>query len=252
MQVTLVNYTDRAREILILAKRTRQLRNAMAWQDVISLSEEEKIKELSYVFSTVGSSWEFVNYTLLLTGVTRAFTHQLVRHRTGISYAQQAQRVASMDGFEYLATGGCRDSESYRSCMDNIQIYYQKLLEEGISVQDARGVLPTNILTNILFCANLRTIIHILGVRLCLRAQGEFQVVAKAIRDKILEVHPWLDNMLLPYCLVYASCQWENFPDCPLITSVPSLDRRRNKWPYEQARKTWEEVSGTDFQPLVK
>jgi thymidylate synthase ThyX len=50
---------------------------------------------LDYISKTIRSSWEFVDYTFQITGVTRAFTHQFVRTRTG-SYAQQSQRSVDM------------------------------------------------------------------------------------------------------------------------------------------------------------
>ena len=44
------------------------------------MSDEQKEEELKYVFGTIGSSWEFVDYIFLITDVSRAFTHQAVRH----------------------------------------------------------------------------------------------------------------------------------------------------------------------------
>lgn len=216
MKVTLMDYTKEAREILIFSKRTRLKMSSGAYQEVCDLSEEEKEKELYYIFSTIGSSWEFVDYTLLIEGVTRAFTHQLVRHRVGVSFAQQAQRVVSMGDFEYLETGGCVGDEDYRQTMKEIQKGYDKLIQKGVAPQDARGVLPTNVLTNILMKINLRSLLSMCELRMCYRAQGEYQTVMKAIAQEITAVHPWLEEKLQPSCIQHGSCPWPRFKECPL------------------------------------
>ena len=53
--------------------------------------------------NTIPSSWEFVDYTFLVTGVSRAYTHQQVRTRAA-SYAQQTMRVLNMGEFDYIYT----------------------------------------------------------------------------------------------------------------------------------------------------
>ena len=93
MDVILVNRTENAKRMLVLTKRTRHLVGESAYQEVMEMDDEQLDKELEYVFNTISSSWEFVDYIFLITGVTRAFTHQLVRHRVGVAYAQQARRT---------------------------------------------------------------------------------------------------------------------------------------------------------------
>jgi hypothetical protein len=64
--------------------------------------QDRVLEELDYIAKTIRSSWEMVDYTFQITGVTRAFTHQFVRTRTG-SYAQQSQRSVDMStGIEVL------------------------------------------------------------------------------------------------------------------------------------------------------
>jgi len=183
MKVELINFTDQAKELLVLGKRTRHMKDSAAWAEVLGMAEESLDEELGYVFSTISGPLEFVNYTFLITGVTRAFTHQLVRHRVGVSFAQQSQRFAEQEGFNYLTTGSInrddRLGEIYDNTMDGIQSGYSELLAEGANQQDARGVLPTNILTNILMKMNLRSLSSLMEVRLCVRSQGEFQDVSR-------------------------------------------------------------------------
>jgi len=228
MKISLMEYTNNAKELLIFSKKTRIRMSPRSWADVLAMPDEEKDKELKYVFGTIGSSWEFVSYVFLIQGVTRAFTHQLVRHRVGISFAQQAQRVVDMTDFEYLATGDCEGNEVYSGIMAHISEGYHILIEDGVKPQDARGVLPTNVLTNILMKVNLRTLSGLLNIRLCVKAQGEFQGVARRLREEVLMVHPWADQVLQVHCVQYGSCIFPSFGACPIKQKglLPKVDTK--------------------------
>lgn len=253
MRVDLLSYTRDAKELLIFSKRTRHMSDASAMGAVFDMSEAEKDQELDYVFSTIGSSWEFVDYIFLITGVTRAFTHQLVRHRVGVSFAQQAQRVADMSEFEYLKTGSVAGdpvlSIMFDSAMDEIKSRYKNMMALGANPQDARGVLPTNILTNIMMKVNLRALSTITEVRLCVRAQGEFQRVAMAMAGEVNKVHPWASRILGPKCLVSGVCAFPRYDECPVRKAVPALAGLTQE-EFKEALMTWEGLVGYyDPQP---
>lgn len=223
MKVTLINVTPFALETLIFTKSTRLRMTGVGLEEIKAWPEEKKMAELEYMLGTIQSSWEFVDYIFMIEGVTRAFTHQLVRHRVGTSFAQQAQRAVDMSDFDYLATGPLADEDSdaafiYRTGMDDIKNTYAGLIEEGVPPQDARGILPTNILTNICFKANLRTL-HDMGLkRLCVKAQGEFQDVFRAIRAEMIRVHPWTERMIRVQCATNGTCIFPSYPveQCPV------------------------------------
>lgn len=216
MKVTLLGYTQDAREMLIMSKKTRLNMHSKLFDEIKNMSEEQKQKEIEYVFGTIGSSWEFVDYTFLIEGVTRAFTHQLVRHRVGVSFAQQSQRTVDCDDFEYLATGGCIGNEDYEDGMDEIKQRYSNLIDAGVNPQDARGILPTNILTNIMMKMNLRSLADMMSTRLCIRAQGEFREVAVELKRLVVEVHPFTEKILNANCVKNGSCSFKNFKECPV------------------------------------
>jgi thymidylate synthase ThyX len=75
---------------------------------------------------------------------------------------------------------------------------YQRLRELGIPAQDARGVLPTNVLTNIIASFNLRAFSELVGKRENLRAQGEYADVVRLMKAEVLRVHPWVAPFLDP------------------------------------------------------
>jgi flavin-dependent thymidylate synthase len=201
MTVTLIDYTQSAVEKLIYTKNTRVTLGKDTRDKVVNMTDKEKEHELAYIAKTVPSSWEFVTYTFEILGVTRAFTHQLVRTRTG-SYAQQAMRVNKMSQFDYL-TGPTIEANPYLEslydeCMERIQGCYNLLIDGGAAVQDARGVLPTNILTNIIAQFNLRALSDLVRKRWTARVQDEYRSVVVAMVEQVLIVHPWAEQFLIP------------------------------------------------------
>lgn len=207
MKVELLDYTGNghrdplfAARLLAYTKNTRLEQNLETRTKLSVVSEEQLQVELEYISKTLRSSWEFVDYTFQITGVTRAFTHQLVRTRTG-SYAQQAQRVVNMSDFTAMQPETINNDERYgawRSAMNAITHSYKTLMDLGVPAQDCRGLLPTNVHTNIIAKFNLRTMADLLAKRKGLRAQGEYASVAAAMEAAILEVHPWAEPFINP------------------------------------------------------
>lgn len=208
-KVSLLNYTgygmsepaDFAARLLCYTKATRLEQSAETYERIRVLTEDELFKELEYMSKTIRSSWEFVDYTFQINNVTRAFTHQLVRTRTG-SYAQQAQRVVDMSRFGNSVPDTVQmnaDAKSvWTQTMDSIAAGYLALQARGIPNQDARGVLPTNVHTNIIAKFNLRTLADLVAKRKNLRAQGEYGFVAAEMERCVLAVHPWAKVFLSP------------------------------------------------------
>lgn len=255
MEVKLITCTPEAKRLLCFSKETRHLKGQEAWGEFQKVPEAELDQSLHYVFATIGSSWEFVDYVFLITGVTRAFTHQLVRHRVGTSFAQQAQRVVNMEDFAYLSSGDCAEGTElhpyYAKVMDGIQIGYKDLMDRGVRAQDARGVLPTNIHTNILFKVNLRALAGIMDVRQCVRAQGEFQGVAQGMAQAVLAQHPWVSELFGPFCLKWGVCMWAHYQECPIKIKFPFLNNKftENHVLKDEVVKYWKEHVGYDPQP---
>lgn len=193
MKVTLIDYTQDAPEKLIFTKSTRLKMSPDLMKSVQDMTKEEKLNELAYMVNTIRSSWEFVNYTFMIEGVSRAFTHQFVRNRQG-SYAQQTMRILDVSGFDYITGPSIQTEEqkvTYDACMQTIQESYDKLIESGVKIEDARGLLPTNICTNICAQYNLRTLAELVASRSSPRTQGEFREVMDHMYWAVIDVHPW-------------------------------------------------------------
>ena len=204
MDVKLIDYTgagaaDPARHaanVLVFTKQTRLEMSAGLMEDIAAWPEEKIMEELRYMANTIPSSWEFVEYKFLINGVTRGFTHQFVRTRTG-SYAQQTMRVLNVNGWTYgtgpTIEGDYERHAEYAACMRSIADVYEDLIAMGAKIEDARGVLPTNIHTNIVAKFDLRTLADTARKRASSRTQGEYRSVMEAMLAEVVRVHPWAE-----------------------------------------------------------
>jgi len=130
---------------------------------------------------------EHASATFKIIGASRAFTHQLVRHRLA-SFSQQSQRYVNETDFNYIIPPEIfNDKEACRKFKDFIELSrktYQELRDKGIKKEDARYVLPNALESQIIFTANFRELRHIFSIRLKKNAQWEIRRVC----FKMLEI----------------------------------------------------------------
>lgn len=198
MKVTLLNFTPNAKQILVYTKNTRLSVSADMLDKVHAMSDNEIQHELDYMVNTIKSSWEFVDATFCIEGVSRGFTHQFVRNRLG-SYAQQTMRILDMGNFDYITGPSINDplkKAVYDACMSVINDSYKELIEMGVNVEDARGILPTNISTNIVCKFNLRALSQMMMSRASNRTQSEYRDVLDAMYAAVIEAEPWCASFL--------------------------------------------------------
>jgi thymidylate synthase (FAD) len=166
------------------------------------MGDNELMAKLEEVANSVRTSWEFCEYKLQISGVTRALTHQLVRTRFGVAFAQQSMRSVDMsDDIDTRVPQSIIDAGEAGSWSTSIRLIasmYKDWRGKGIPTQDCRGILPTNILTNIFTKFDLRCIADICGKRENLRAQDEYGEMVRLIRGEIYAVHPWAKMFLEP------------------------------------------------------
>lgn len=231
-KVTLINSTPFALETLIFTKGTRLALDPEGFEAVKTWPMERKLAELEYMRHTIQSQFEFVDYIFSIENVSRAFTQQLERHRVGTSFAEKALRVLNMSDFQYVTGPSVLDDparlEAYTEGMSEVNRIYQRQLAIGSKPQDARGLLPINIATGVIFKANLRTLHDMALKRLCPKSQGEMQDVFRAIRAKVLEIHPYFDKFIRVWCAQYGTCQFHTFPteNCPTKPFVYNPEAR--------------------------
>jgi len=201
MKVKLISWTRDAKNLLMFTKNTRLMDDEDAYDKIKEWPEEKKQAELDYMLNTIKSSWEFVDYIFDIRGVSRAFTHQFVRTRQA-SYAQQSMRTVNMNDFDYVTNdyfvGKDHERMIYEDGMEEIKRYYKLLIDKDVPEEDARGILPTNICTNIVAKFNLRTLHEMAKSRLSPRAQGEYREVFQEMIDEVVRVHSWTEPFLIP------------------------------------------------------
>ena len=149
---------------------------------------------------------EFCDFTFHIEGISRALSHQLVRHRMA-SYAQRSQRYCGENGFDYVIPPSITKNEdvldSYKGMMQTLQEWYSELQELGIPNEDARMVLPNACETIIEVKMNLRALMNFMNERLCTCAQWEIRQLALTMKKAIVEKYPELEPYLVPKCEKY-------------------------------------------------
>ena len=122
-----------------------------------------------------GSVLEHANYSLLLEGVSRSLTHELVRHRAGFAYSQLSQRYVDESEANFVMPPAIIGDDvleaSWREQMEAAQKSYVALVESlmqryawvvdkihrrKMAREAARGVLPNSTETKIVVTGNAR------------------------------------------------------------------------------------------------
>ena len=148
------------------------------------------------------SVFEHIYFTFKIEGISRACSHQLVRHRH-CSFTQRSQRYCSEDGFEVVKPKSfdALHSEDYEDWYgfftECVQTLYGGLQKNDVPNEDARYILPNACATSLYLSCNLRELIHMANERLCVRAQWE---IRDLVREMCNLVDPQLQFMLVPKC----------------------------------------------------
>lgn len=145
------------------------------------------------------SVFEHIYFTFKIEGISRACSHQLVRHRH-CSFTQRSQRYCSEDGFETVQPDSITridEWDGYAKLMNRINEDYQELQLLGVPDEDARFVLPNACTTSLYLSCNLRELIHICNERLCERAQWE---IRELVQNMVKLAPEELHFMLVPKC----------------------------------------------------
>ena len=171
-----------------------------------STDDEEKMLKLIEKVISSGhySTIEHIQVSFAISNVSRACTHQLVRHRH-MSFSQKSQRYVKEKGqFDFIIPPTIDKNselkEKFKKFMGEISTFYTELAEAGIPAEDARFILPNAAASSMVASLNLREMIHLANLRLCTRAQLEIRLLVKAMCDELLKEEPWLKKHLVPKC----------------------------------------------------
>ncbi len=205
MKVNLIKYTQEPeRAVAVAARLCYSPIGADELMDELSRESIEKLVRF-VIESGHHSTVEHVSFTFAVEGVSRALTHQLVRHRMA-SYNQQSQRYVELrDKFEYITPPSIEEDKECKDRFDkmisNIHDLYEELLDKGIEAEDARYILPNASETKIIVTMNGRELLHFFTVRCCNRAQWEIRELAIKMLKLVKKVAPIVFEKAGPPCL---------------------------------------------------
>lgn len=170
MKVELIAITPEPERIIEIAART-------CYQSGDRLVPE-KLGELLPKLIAMGheSPFEHAYASFRVNGVSRAMTHQFVRHRL-LAVSQKSQRYVSEGNFEWVVppTVGAADRAAFERDMETLRAMYKKWKDLGLKNEDARFVLPNACTTEMIVSANFREWRHVFRVRCHRRAQWEIR-----------------------------------------------------------------------------
>lgn len=196
---------------------------------------DEKAKEFLDKLMSMGheSPIEHVTFTFGIEGISRACSHQLVRHRIA-SYSQQSQRYVNMNDFSYVTPPSISSdpnlNKAYNDIMCNLKNRYEaiqsvlanniadELIASGVNEkkaksiakkkanEDARYILPNACETKIIVTMNARALFNFFGHRCCNRAQWEIREVAEQMYKLVYNIAPTLFNYAGPNCVITGKC----------------------------------------------
>jgi thymidylate synthase (FAD) len=144
------------------------------------------------------SVFEHAMATFTIEGISRACSHQLVRHRLA-SFSQQSQRYVEEKDFDYIIPPEIAANEKalelYQATMASLGEAYEQLISMGIKREDARFLLPNATATTLTMSANFREWLHIIDMRVSIHAQWEIRELLLHIWKELYSIAPAVFGM---------------------------------------------------------
>ena len=207
MQVTLMEYTPNPEKVVAAAARLCY--SPLGASEIMDGLTPEMVAGFLHKLTEMGHSSpiEHASFTFAVEGVSRALSHQLVRHRIGVSFSQKSQRYVKEKQFEYIVPPTIGKQEAlkkrYEEQMADIQKMYNEFLAADIPAEDARYLLPNAAETKLIVTMNARSLYHFFRLRCCNRAQWEIRQLANGMLKEVQKVAPTL------FAKAGASCDTE-------------------------------------------
>ncbi len=256
MKVILLSHTPDPEKVVACSAKL-----CYSSSDITTLNDnltDEKVQSFVQMLASIGheSPIEHISFTFGIEGISRACSHQLVRHRIA-SYSQKSQRYVSEQGFDHVVPPEIQNtpealaefenqmqaiSDSYNKITEILtDKHYKQMLSEGMdektakrnaqkkAIEDARFVLPNACTTQIIVTMNARTLLNFFEHRCCNRAQWEIRAVANEMLRLVSQVAPNIFAKAGPPCL-YSSCP-EGKMSCRKSTEVKKyFEELKNEW----------------------
>lgn len=191
------------------------------WDKLVS-GDVSREKQADFIHKILESGHqspvEHVSFSFAIEGISRACTHQLVRHRIA-SYSQQSQRYVDGSDFDYIIPPAIERlpeaKERFERFLQEVGSAYRdlkRILEENKRTgpkanEDARFVLPQAAESKIVVTMNCRSLLNFFELRCCRRAQWEIRAMAEQMLALCREA--------LPAIFAKAGAKCERLGYCP-------------------------------------
>ena len=205
MDVTLLYHTPDPERAVATAARLCYA--PVGGRELMESLTDEKIRKVLTTIMASGhfSTLEHASYTFSVEGVSRALTHQLVRHRLA-SFNQQSQRYVKFKEEPPVVRPASVDATpetaaAFDDAMEACWQAYDKLVQAGVPAEDARYVLPNACETKIVVTMNIRELMHFFSNRCCNRAQWEIRELAWKMLELVRPTAPFIFHTAGPGCM---------------------------------------------------
>jgi thymidylate synthase (FAD) len=166
MNLIILRHTPEPDKLVAMAaRRCYSSREAQEIGDKMTEEEQKRMLGLLRQRNHL-SPFEHVSFTFSADGVSRALSHQLVRHRIA-SYSQESQRYVNylkLEQIPNIIPPSISKNEDtlniYKTAMDVTLNAYKDLLKLGIPPEDARYIFPNAIETKLVFTLNARSLFN--------------------------------------------------------------------------------------------
>ena len=203
MNVELLYHTENPERAIATAARLCYAPVGAA--ELMETMPDQTVQNVLKVIMTGGhfSTLEHASFTFAIDGVSRALTHQLVRHRLA-SFNQQSQRYVKLDNPELVIPESIRNSSFFAEAQSSMRYMlnlYERMVEAGIPAEDARYVTPQAVPTSLIVTMNVRELRHFFSLRCCNRAQWEIRQLADEMLKLCRKAAPTLFENAGPGCV---------------------------------------------------
>ena len=205
MDVTLLYHTPEPERAVATAARLCYA--PVGGRELMESLTDEKIRKVLTTIMASGhfSTLEHASYTFAVEAVSRALTHQLVRHRLA-SYNQQSQRYVKFKEEPPIVRPASVDTnpeaaQAFDEAIEACWQAYDKLVQAGVPAEDARYILPNACETKIVVTMNIRELMHFFSNRCCNRAQWEIRELAWKMLELVRPTAPFIFRTAGPGCM---------------------------------------------------
>jgi thymidylate synthase (FAD) len=209
MHVVLLSYTPEPERTIAAAARLST--SSVSAAELFEKQSQARTESLLNYLLEAGhlSPFEHASFTFAIDGISRAASHQLVRHRMA-SYTQQSQRYVPLRRFDYVTPPSIASrpgfSARFHELVRQTHGLYCEMVDAGIAAEDARYLLPQAGQTRLVMTMNARELMHAASLRLCLRAQWEIVQLFEAIKAEMEQVAPHIAAELRAKCYRLGYC----------------------------------------------